>query len=435
MPDTGLKGFHYFLVLLIAMAVTYFGVTQAPISIDDGHPYDSQAYYSMAEQVAAGEPISTLRPFAYRVALPFLAGRLFPHDIAFGFELLNLIFSVATAAVFYLFLRSCQLRADTGLLLVLALVCASQSPYRFVHFIPAYADPPALFFIVLLLYLGRIVSRLDLRWSLVVTALSVVGVLFREIALCGLLVFVFVQCFRFHQSRPYLLVRSWRAVALCAIPLSVSVANLALVHVLVDGTGSYSYSGQMRGVISGLVAQPDVFLLAWLTSFGVIPFILFYGWRSLAEFLSENQDIAVFLGGCVLLALFTGFHTDRIVFWSFPAVLLLFGVLLEHHPLRYASVLHKLVFYVPLFAVQALAWRVWLPIPDDPRAELFDPGAPPVLLFSAFGDVTLGHIYASTLPTASRLTLLGQFVLAATYFGIVLYLAGRRQSRSASAGS
>lgn len=125
----------------------------------------------MAEQVAAGEPISTLRPFAHRVALPFLAGTLFPHDIAFGFELLNLVFAVAAAAVFCLFLRCCQLRADTGLLLVLALVCASQSPYRFVHFIPAYADPPALFFIVMLLYLGRPVSgrqaTIAERWHLI----------------------------------------------------------------------------------------------------------------------------------------------------------------------------------------------------------------------------------------------------------------------------
>lgn len=431
MPETELRGIHFVLVFLIAMAAVYFGFTQAPISIGDGHPHDAQAYYTMAEQVAAGEPVSTLRPFAYRIALPFLVGTFFPHDLDFGFALLNLTFAVATAVVFFFFLRSCQLGAHSGLLLVLAFVCASHSPFRFVHFIPAYTDPPALFFIVLLLYLGRVVSRIDLRWGLIVTALSVVGVLFREIALCGLLVFIFSQCFQLRRTPPFLLVRSWRAIGLCALPLSASVVILALVHVLVDGTGAYSYSGQMRGVISGLVAQPDLFLLAWLTSFGVIPFLLLYAWRSLTQFLSENQDITVFLGGCVLLALFTGFHTDRIVFWSFPAVLLLFGVLLEQHPLRFASVWQKLAFYVPLLAVQALAWRVWLPIPDDPRSEVFDPGAPPVLLLSAFGDVTLGHVYAYTLPAASRLTLLGQFALAATYFGVVLYLAGRRQSRSA----
>ncbi len=385
----------------------------------------------MAEQVAAGEPISALRPFAYRVALPFLAGTFFPHSIAFGFLLLNLVFAIATAAVFFLYLRSCRLGADTALLLVSAFVCASQSPFRFAHFIPAYTDPPALFFIVLLLWLGRVVSRLDLRWALIVTAVSVVGVLFREIALCGLLVFVFAQCFRLRRAPPFLVVRSWRSVCLCALPLLSACGWLALVHALVDGTGGYNYFAQMRGVVSTLAGQPDIFLLAWLTSFGAIPLTIAFAGRLLFGFLNENQDVAVFLGGCVLLGLLTGFHTDRIVFWSFPAVLLLFGVLLEQHPLRHAPLGHRLAFHIPLLVIQALAWRVWLPIPDDPRGDVFNPGEPPMLLFSAFGDATLGHIYASTLPVASRLTLLGQFVLAAMYFAIVLHLAERWQSRSA----
>ncbi len=419
------------MILGVAAAAAWFGLTQRPISIEGGHPYDADVYYAMAEQVAAGEPISTLRPFAYRVALPFLAGTFWPYSIAFGFLLLNLVFAIATAVVFFLYLRSCRLGTDTALLLVSAFVCASQSPFRFAHFIPAYTDPPALFFIVLLLWLGRVVSRLDLRWALIVTAVSVVGVLFREIALCGLLVFVFAQCFRLRRALPFLAVRSWRSVFLCALPLLSACACLALVHSLVDGTGGYNYFAQMRGVVSTLAAQPDIFLLSWLTSFGAIPLTLLFAGRLLFGFLDENQDVAVFLGGCVLLGLFTGFHTDRILFWSFPAVLALFGVLLERHPLRYAPVWHRLAFYIPLLAVQALAWRVWLPIPDDPRAEVFNPGEPPMLLFSAYGEATLGHIYASTLPPASRLTLLGQFALAVMYFGIILHLAAMRQSRSA----
>lgn len=433
MPETRLRATHHALILVIVAVAAYFGFTQNPISIEGGHPYDSEVYYAMAEQAAAGEPISALRPFAYRVALPFLAGTMFPDCIGFGFKLLNLLFSAAAAVVLYLFLRSRELAVNTALLLTLAFVCSFQSPFRFVPFIPAYADPPALFFMVLLLWLGQKVVRLDLRWSLAVSTLGVIGVLFREISICGLLVFVFAQCFRLRRAPPFLLVRSWRAVGLSALPLLAASACLALVHALVDGTGGYDYFEQMLAVISAHAAQPDIFPLAWLTSFGVIPLVLLFAWRSLLEFLAENQDIAMFLGGCVLLALFTGFHTDRIVFWSIPAVLLLFGVLLERHPLRNAPVWHKLAFYAPLLIVQALAWRVWLPIPDDPRAELFDPGAPPVLLFSAFGDVTLGHVYASTLPAASRLALLAQFALAALYFGIILYLAERRQTRKASA--
>ena len=144
---------------------------------------------------------------------------------------------------------------------------------------------------------------------------------------------------------------------------------------------------------------------------------------------TEYHSVAIFLIGCILLALFSGFHTDRIVFWSFPAVFLLFGVFLERHPVTTASIRYKLAFLVPLIISQMLAWRVWLPIPDDPRAELFDPGAPPLLLLSAYGEVTLGHVYASTLPAASRLVSLGQYLAVMLYFGIVLRLADRRQWR------
>ena len=238
MPATRTSFAICFLTTVTIAAVIYYGLSQPPISSEGGRPYDAQEYYTMAVQVAAGEPVSVLRPFAYRIALPFLAGVLFPDNIAFGFWSLNLFFSLVTLGVFYLF-------------------------------------------------------------------------------------------------------------------------------------------------------------------------------------------------GCVLVALFTGFHTDRIVFRSFPAVLLLFGVFFERHLIAKAATRFKLAFFAPLIAAQILAWRAWLPIPDDTRAELFDPGAPQLVLLSACGNATLGHVYAATLPAASRLALLAQYLALMLYFGLVLRLAGGRESRDA----
>ena len=432
MSKIGLHRNHHVSIFFITLVVVFFWLIQSPISLQNGHPLDAGEYFTMAEQVAAGEPISALQPHNYRIGLPFLVGKIFPNDIAFGYKFLNFLFTIAMTVAFALYLRSCQLGMNTILLLLLALVCASQSPYRFLHFIPSYVDPPALFFIVLLLYLGRSISQLDLRWSLIVTALSVIGVLFREISLCGLLVFVFVQCVRIQQRPPFLTVLSWKNITLCFMPLISSIITLFLVHVMIEGTREFEYLEQMRGVFSSYVAQPAILFLAFLTSFGVIPLVLLVASRHLKDFLSENQDVMVYLIGSLMLVLFGGFHTDRIAFWSFPAVLLLFGVLLEKHPIRYAPITYKLAFYVPLFAAQALAWRVWLPIPDATHlAELSDPGSPPgLLLLSAFGDVKLGHFYAGSLPAHARLTLLWQFVLSATYFGTVLKLADSRHSRT-----
>lgn len=409
-----------------ALAAVGHGLIQEPVTLQDGHPYDAEVYYAMAERAAGGGPASAAAPFAYRVALPYLAGTLFPRDIDLGFKLLNLLFALLTAAVFLLFLRSFRLKPETSLLLLLCLVCMPQAPFRFAHYLPAYTDPPALFFIMLFLYLARAPFRLDLPRSVAVAALAVVGALFREIALCGVLTFAFARCAELRGGPPFLFVRSWRLAGLCLLPAAAAAGTVALLHGLIDGAGAYRYSTTMLGVIGGHVGKPDAFALAWLTAFGAIPLLLALAGGPLRSFLAENQFVAVFLSGCALLALFSGYHTDRIVFWSYPAVLLLFGVLLERHPIGTAPAGFKLAIFVPLFAVQALAWRAWLPIPDDPNGELLDPGMPPIMLFSAFGDATLGHTYASFLPAPARLVLLGQYLAFGAYLWAVLRLLARR---------
>jgi len=420
------------LLALIGIAITCYGLIQSPISIDGGHPYDAASYHAMAEQVAAGEPISAVPPFTWRIALPFLAGSLFPDDLDRGFKLLNLLFATATLAVLYLYLRSFRLGVNTSLLLVLLFVCAPQSPFRFTHYVVSYADPPALFFIVTLLWLTQSVQRLDLLRATLITAFAVIGVLFREIALCGVLVFVFGQCLRVGRRAPFLRVTSWRKAGLCLMPLIAAAMTLVIVHSQIETSIDHSYVAQMQGVAATMLAQPDIFALAWMLSFGVIPLVLALGaFRGpIPAFLGNNPPVAAFLFGCTLLALFAGFHTGRIVFWAFPAILLLFGVFLEQHKISNAPLGWKLGFYLSLGIAQALAWRLWLPIPDTSHAELLDTEAPPLLALAAYGDVTLGHMYASTLPRASRLALLGQYIALAAYLGIVLYLANKRGTRS-----
>ncbi len=416
--------------LAAALAAAGHALVQEPVTLQGGHPYDAETYYAMAERAAAGGSAAATAPFAYRVALPYLAGTLFPRDIDFGFKLLNLLFALLTAAVFYLFLRSFRLRPETSLLLLLCLVCMPQAPFRFAHYLPAYTDPPALFFVLLFLYLARAPFRLNLPRSAAIAALAVVGVLFREIALCGILAFAFARCAELRGGPPFLFVRSRRLAGLCLLPMAAAVGTVALLHGLVDGAGAYRYSETMLGVLGRHLGNPDAFALAWLMSFGAIPLLLLLLSGPLRGFLAEHQFVAVFLAGGALLALFGGYHTDRIAFWSYPAVLLLFGVLLERRPLGTAPAGFKLALFVPLIAVQALAWRVWLPIPDDPDGELLDPGMPPVMLFSAFGDATLGHTYASFLPAPARLVLLGQYLAFGAYLWAALRLLARNPARA-----
>lgn len=179
----------------------------------------------------------------------------------------------------------------------------------------------------------------------------------------------------------------------------------------------------MMGVVEQLAQQPTIFLLSWLTAFGIVPVAIALGAsKAMGKFLYDNQAVAVFLAGSVLLALTSGFHTDRILFWAYPAVLLLFGFFMENHPVARAGPSIRVLFFLPLLLAQMLAHRIWLPIPDDPRGELFEAGMPEFAILAPFGDATLAHTYASAMMAQTRHLLLSQYTAVAIYLGIILLI-------------
>ena len=185
------------------------------------------------------------------------------------------------------------------------------------------------------------------------------------------------------------------------------------------------------GVVVQLAQQPTIFILSWLTAFGIFPVALALGAnKALGQFLYHNQSVAVFLAGSVLMALTSGFHTDRILFWAYPAVLLLFGIFMENHPVTRAKPGIRALFFLPLLLTQILAHRIWLPIPDDPRGELFGPGIPESVILAPYGDASLAHTYASAMMPETRLLLLSQFTAVAIYLGIILLIHSKLRNRT-----
>ncbi len=420
----------YTLLLLAVFLAVFYGVTQNPISLDGGHPYDSMSYYNMAAQVAAGEPIAELRPFAFRLGLPWLVGTFFPDNLDFGFRVVNVTFGVMASLILFVYLKQFLIRNSTVLLLLILYITNPQGPLRFSHYITSYADPPGLFFVLLLLLLSKLIRKLDWKSILTVTLVGIAGCLFREIALCGVLVFVYRNCFHIDGRFPYLHIVSGRNLRLCLFPLIASILTVAAVHLMVDGSGAYQYTTQMMGVVEQLAQQPTIFLLSWLTAFGIVPVAIALGAsKAMGQFLYDNQAVAVFLAGSVLLALTSGFHTDRILFWAYPAVLLLFGFLVENHPVTRAGLGIRALFFLPIISAQILAHRMWLPIPDDPRGELFGAGAPEFAVLAPYGDATLAHTYASAMMAETRHVLLIQFTAVAIYLGIVLLIHSRLKIR------
>ena len=300
------------------------------------------------------------------------------------------------------------------------------SVFRFSQFIPAYTDPAGLFFVLLFMVMGYRVKNITISMGFGLLVLAFIGVLFREIALCGVLVFIYAQCFELKARSPFLAVDLTKKLLICCLPLAGALWGIFLTHRVINATGGYLFSDTIVGVISQLANQPSIYFVSWLTAFGVIPVVLLIGLnRKILIFLRENQSVTVFLLGSILLSLVSGFHTDRIVFWSYPAVLLLFGYFIENSPVTDSSLSFKLLFYMPLGIVQIISNRVFLSIPDDPFGKLFSPGPAEHIYFAPYGNVTLGHTYGSTMVVEDRITLLYQFGILAIFLVALLFVISR----------
>jgi len=417
---------EFFLFTILLLAVFYYSFSQPAISLNDGHPFDSQSYFKMAKQAAAGESISELKPFAYRVALPYLVGTFFKNDLDLGFKVLNLGFGLLTLILMIDYFKHFKLRNVTILVLLILFVVNPNSVFRFSQFIPAYTDPAGLFFVLLFMVMGYRVKNITISMGFGLLVLAFIGVLFREIALSGVLVFIYAQCFELKARSPFLAVDLTKKLLICCLPLAGALWGIFLTHRVINATGGYLFSDTIVGVISQLANQPSIYFVSWLTAFGVIPVVLLIGLnRKILIFLRENQSVTVFLLGSILLSLVSGFHTDRIVFWSYPAVLLLFGYFIENSPVTDSSLSFKLLFYMPLGIVQIISNRVFLSIPDDPFGKLFSPGPAEHIYFAPYGNVTLGHTYGSTMVVEDRITLLYQFGILAIFLVALLFVISR----------
>jgi hypothetical protein len=415
-----------FLLAILLLAAFSYSFSQPAISLNDGHPFDTQSYFTMAEQAATGESISELKPFAYRVALPYLVGTFFKDNLDLGFKVFNLGFGLLTLVLMIDYFKHYKLSNVTILVLLILFVVNPNSVFRFSQFIPAYTDPAGLFFVLFFMVMGYRVKNITFAMGCGLLVLAFIGVLFREIALCGVLVFIYAQCFELKARSPFLAVDMTKKLLICCLPLAGALCGIFLTHRVINATGGYLFSDTIVGVISQLVNQPSIYFVSWLTAFGVIPVVLLIGLnRKILIFLRENQSVTVFLLGSILLSLASGFHTDRIVFWSYPAVLLLFGYFIEHSPVTDSSLIFKLFFYLPLAVVQTIANRAFSNIPDDPLGSIFAPGPAEHIYFAPYGNVTLGHIYGSTMIVEDRITLLYQFGILALYLVTLLFVISR----------
>ncbi len=402
---------NFLFLILIIIVIGYYASTQIQISYNNGIPYDSEYYFKVAEQVAQGKVINAEKPFVYRIGLPFLVGKIFPHKIIYGFSIFNLFFGILTVGILYRYLAFFLKQDLIVKTLTLAYIVNPNAPFRQVFYYPVQTDPAALFFILVILYICR-KGVFSIHRTLVLTFLGFIGTFFREIVVFALLVHFISQVLLY----PLLIKR----VLLSSLPFLIACMALVVSHFLVKASGAYTFSGHLIESFNRLLDNFSMYPLAWLITFGPsIIFILLFFNRSTIYFFKNNLQLPLFSIGIAFGAMISGWHVDRFIFWSFPTVLVLIGYVIENNVMTISRFRRGLIL-VPLFIAHVFAHRIYLNIPDDPYGFLLDPGNPKFLLFAPYGENTiLGQTFAAYMTTESRHILIFQFFLLAAYLFLV----------------
>jgi hypothetical protein len=318
--------------------------------------WDSDEYFLMALQFAAGETVTAAAPYAYRVLVPWLVAACCDADIQRGFLLVNLFSGMALPILLIYWLR--PFVARPGVRVLMATACALQwlAPIRFAFYYPAYVDPLFQVFMLAALIAGEhLFRRPSIGAGLAYALLIGVGTMARETMLvvpaCGL-----IAGAQSHRQA------AARRVGWVALGLTAGMIAYLGARVLLDPRGEYRF----LDAISQQLANKPLFslLLAPFLAFGPMIALVAYDWRPAREFVKRRLDLAALLALFVVLAYVGGTDTERLLFWAMPVVYLLIAQSIERH---YAVVSTAAVAAV-VIAGQVLAERVPWAVPDPGTA-------------------------------------------------------------------
>lgn len=318
--------------------------------------WDSDEYFLMAQQFAAGDTVTAAGPYAYRVLTPWLVATCCAGDIQRGFLLVNLLSGFALSILLIYWLRHFVARPGVRVLMAALLALQWHAPIRFVFYYPAYVDPLfQVFMVAALIVAERLLRQPSIGAGVAYTLLVAVGTLARETMLivpaCGLIAAV--------QHRRQVPGRhaGWPALGLAA-----GVAAYLGTRSLVDPRGGYRF---LEAIALHAFNKPLFsLLLAPFITFGPMIAVIAYDWRATLAFLKQRLDLAAMLVLGLALAYVGGHDTERYFFWVMPVVYLLIAQSIERH---YAVVSSAAVAGI-LIAAQLVAQRVLWAVPDPGTA-------------------------------------------------------------------
>ncbi|MEQ1635687.1 MAG: hypothetical protein ABL903_03275 [Methylococcales bacterium] len=409
------------LVGLISLMISFGAVYwffQPVIQFSNGHPWDAEVYYAMAQQAAAQTSLSGAKPFIYRFGTSMLVGKLFPANIMLGFSIINGLFGigivVSSAIILSRYLKSYWVVA----LLLGLLIMNPNGPARFLGFFPVFTDASALFFITAIFAIGGS-GKTGMLVKTGLLLLTTLGVFFREIVLIAPLSLLmensYWRYFKKHDDQNEL-----TYCLLCSVFLGL--LGIAATHLMVEATGDYTAFSHALFSLSRHIKHPDIFLLAFFTTYGPVFLILVLNARYTIKRLSLYPHLFIYTLLVFIIAIVGGTHTDRFLFWAFPSVLLGLGLVMENAFKQTRLDLSGCLFWSVLVLSQLLAFRAFTVLPDaliDVLKDTEHSRLPGLVLFAPYGDcASIEQIYSTYMGVEQRIIVLLEYIV----LGVFLHL-------------
>ena len=365
-----------YLLLLVAAAFAVYALTQHRITLDGGHPYDAGEYRKVAEQLADGMRPSGPAPFVYRLGLPALGAALAPDHLDGFFRLVDMCAGLAAGVLLWAWLRRYVPHPQLRLALVAAFLVQSVGPMRFGLSYPGLTYGTFWCLLVgALLLLDRCRERSDVISLVLLAAIVAAGAFVRETMLLLVPVALFAPGDRGPRVTP----------VPAAVVAVTGGAVVAITHLVVTTTGSYTFASEAWGSLGDLTV-PGL-TMAWFTAFGAVLAVILIRPRPAARFLRAQPHLAALLAVVTLLSLAGGVNTELFLLWATPAVLAVGGAVVsqERESFGWWPVAALLV------AVHLLIARVLWPIPDIPGGRdsvaVFAPWGPDARWFDLFSKL------------------------------------------------
>lgn len=405
-------------IFISSIAILYWHC-QPVVTLHEGHPWDSDVYYQMAQQVAAGKPLIGEKPFIYRLGTPFLVGKLFPDNIMLGFLALSTGFSVGilitTAIILKRYIQSFYIvMALLGLLII-----NPSGPVRFYRFMPVFTDASALFFILTIFALAT-AQKKTISTHVVILALSIIGVAFREIVLIAPLSLLIERCYWQHNAdstnhKPGIV---WLMASVIG-GLWVIIAT----HSTVTAIGNYTFLSHALYSIHRQLTNPDIFIVAACAIYGPVLLILLLSPRQSIHIIAQYPYLVCYTILIMLLVILGGTHTDRFVFWAFLPISLILGLLIENYRINSRNYL-AMLFWAVLTITQLFAFRTFQTLPNldiDPLKNTDHSTTTGIVLLTHYGaETNIAQLYSAYMGVELRRTVLYQYIGLLMVFRLIM---------------